>query len=275
MNTDFKYCENLIKKESKSFYTAFSALPEKKAYAVFSVYAFCRTADNITDNEKSAEKLLILEKDLENFKNGIIKETPVFRTLKWVFDNFGLSIKPFLGMINGQKSDIFFKQPETQENLEDYCYNVAGTVGLMLNPILAEKNYPKLEDAAVYLGKAMQLTNILRDLGEDYDNGRIYIPKDVMKKFNYNEKDFNLKISDDRFIKLFEYEAQKADFFYEKFFEYFDLYDEDSKIHLKASAVIYREILNKIRKNNYNSMKKRNYLSLSEKLKILNTIKGG
>lgn len=264
---DFKYCENIIKNSSKSFYKAFSKLPKDKSEAIYAVYAFCRIIDDIIDIKKDKKCLEKFERDFINFKDGKNIEEPMWRALRVVFNKYEMSYKPFQDMIKGQYMDLDFKQPSTQENLEEYCYYVAGTVGLMILPILS-KTHKELEGVALDLGKAMQITNILRDIGEDYDNNRIYLPINLMKKHGYNEDNLARKIVDDDFISLWEYEASRAEELYQRVLNKIKLFDSDSILPVLLSLYFYREILFEVRENGYNCLKKRNYISGKKRIRL-------
>lgn len=257
---DFKYCEDIIMENSKSFYKAFSSLPRDKSNAVYAVYAFCRRIDDLADVSKDIQSIMKFEEDFMAFKSGKTIDDPVWRALRVVFERYEMSYLPFEDMIKGQYTDMEFKQPPTQKDLEDYCYYVAGTVGLMILPILSRRHV-ELEPVALDLGKAMQITNILRDIGEDYDNGRIYIPLEVMEKYGYGEDKLSKKTVDNSFISLWEYEANIAEKLYSKVLEELTLFDKDSVLPVLLSIYLYREILFEVRRSNYNCLEKRNYIS--------------
>ncbi len=174
--SDLIWCESIIRLHSGSFYRAFKQLPPDRAAAVFAVYAFCRIADDSIDIDQDAQALEVLSTQLELFAAGLTPDEPLWRALRWAFESFSLEIEPFREMIEGQRRDTRFIQPQTREDLLDYCYLVAGTVGLMILPLLCETVTPKVRQTAIDLGVAMQLTNILRDVSDDYHHGRIYLP---------------------------------------------------------------------------------------------------
>ena len=270
---DYKYCENIIKTNSKSFYAAFSTLPKQKRNAVYAVYAFCRTADDSVDILDSKDKLMSLENALKEMVSGITPDTPIFRALADTFNSYDMDTKPFYDMIKGQLTDFEFVQPETLEDLKSYSYYVAGAVGLMLLPIIATEHHEKLNTAAKSLGEAMQFTNILRDIGEDYDSNRMYMPVDLLNKYPNALEAIETKVVNSDFIECWEYLAQLAEKNYNTFFENLYLFDLDSQKSVARSALYYSEILNVIRKNNYNCLNKRQYVSsfdmLGTKLKVL------
>lgn len=270
---DYKYCQDIIKDNSKTFYKAFSLLKKEKANAIYAVYAYCRVVDDSIDVYDSPEKLKKLEKKLIDFEKGVIPNEPLWRALKDVFERYNMDISPFYEMIEGQKMDINYSQPKTQGELLNYCYYVAGTVGKMLLPILASKNIDSINADQIKLGEAMQITNILRDIGEDFKNGRIYIPIEIMKKYEYTENDLKNKIINDNFKKMWDFEAEKAQEMYDDFYKFIDLFDDDSKKPVIASAKLYNAILDAVRKNNYDCLTKKNYVTNLEKMKIISKIK--
>ena len=158
LREDYKYCESIIKKNSKSFYAAFSTLPLKKRNSIYAIYAFCRLADDSVDILVSKSELLSLKTTLEKLSLGIPDDTPISRALTHTFNSYNIDFYPFYDMIKGQLSDFDFKQPETIKDLSIYSYYVAGSVGLMLLPIIATENKHKLETVAKSLGEAMQIT---------------------------------------------------------------------------------------------------------------------
>lgn len=263
---DFIYCEEIIRRHSKSFYYAFSKLPKEKSNAVFAIYAFCRIADDCVDeNRKKAEKLRALEqlkKELDLFQNREEPDVPLWRALRSVFDDYPMSIKPFYDQLNGQLMDVHFSAPKTMQDLEQYSYYVAGSVGRMLLPIIASNTPRDLSGPAVNLGIAMQMTNILRDVGEDFfEKQRIYLPEEELVRYQYSRSDLQNRIINTNFIQLWEKLALRAEELYEGFFENITYFDEDSQLPVSLSAQVYREILNSVRAHHYDCLSWRNYVA--------------
>jgi phytoene synthase len=269
LKEDYAFCEDIIRKNSSSFYKAFSKLPENKRQAVYAIYAFCRISDDAIDVEQSPEVLSKLKDQLNDLSanHNLIIDSPVFRALKDSFDRFHLDVSPFYEMLEGQEMDINFKPFEDLKQLEKYCYFVAGTVGLMLLPVLAADKHEMLKDAAVHLGIAMQITNILRDIGEDADRGRVYLPLDLIARYNYSLEDLKKKVVSRNFIELWEALAKAAEEHYNKFMPSLELFDEDSRDAVGKAALYYRSILDAVRKADYNCMTQRCYVNLKEAVK--------
>ena len=273
LKEDFAYCERVIKKHSRSFYAAFSTLPKEKAMSVYAIYAFCRKADDVVDEESDLKALMQLRKELELFEKGEEIDHPVWRALRVVFQTYPMDIAPFYDMLTGQEQDLTFRQPKTQEELEDYCYYVAGSVGLMLLPLLTDRPEDYQEEA-IALGAAMQITNILRDVGEDLENNRVYLPKDVMAAHGYTMDMLENKEINANFIQLWEFEAQKAENYYEKSLHLVYNMNKDAKKPLLLSLLFYREILNAVRSNDYQCFKKRNVVDKRKQLELLQEANG-
>jgi len=266
LKEDYLFCENIIRTNSTSFYLAFKGLPLPKRNAVFAVYAFCRLADDSVDIHKSPEMLSELEAELEALEKGQPSDNPVFRALSNSFTLFNLELKPFREMLEGQRRDLDFRQPQDTKELLNYCYLVAGTVGLMLLPIIATENLPKLSDVAISLGEAMQLTNILRDVGEDYRQGRCYLPLDLLHKYGFDELPSE---ANESFIALWEELAALAENSYTVLENKLALFDKDSRYSLRKASLYYQGILFAVRRNKHDCLTKRAYLNRGRKLLLL------
>lgn len=265
LQMDYAYCEAIIKKHSKSFYYAFSGLPVEKANAVYAIYAFCRIADDSVDeNPLLRDKVLALKKlksELDLFDKNKEIDHPLWRSLRHVFNTFDMNIDFFYDQLIGQEMDIDFSSPKTVAELEKYSYYVAGSVGLMLLPIIASENHHELKSAAVDLGVAMQITNILRDVGEDYyEKGRIYLPEEELIAYNYTSDNLDAEVINESFIQLWEKLAVRAEYLYDCFTNYTSKFDADSQIPVSLSAMVYRGILDAVRENNYDCLSQRNYV---------------
>ncbi|QDI90144.1 phytoene/squalene synthase family protein [Salicibibacter halophilus] len=274
----YLYCKQIIQQHSKSFYYAFSQLPEEKANAVYAIYAFCRLADDgvdeVTSRELQLENLNRLEKELRLFEKGKELDHPLWLALRDVFTRYNMDISPFYDQLKGQAMDVYFSTLETMEQVEKYSYYVAGSVGLMLLPIIASTSTRELSDEAISLGIAMQITNILRDVGEDYQaNQKIYLPRQEMHGIGYTEDKLALGVINEEFISIWERMANRAENLYEIFLDHVHHFDDDSKVPLVLSAKVYRGILASVRNNDYDCFGKRNAISNEDMQKIYSTIK--
>lgn len=278
LEKDYAYCEKIIKKHSKSFYYAFSQLPKEKAQAIYAIYAFCRRADDSVDlagdQKEQLQALDQLEEELALFEEGKAIDHPLWRALTDVFKRYDMSCKPFYYQLTGQRMDITFEVPQTLEDVEEYSFYVAGSVGVMLLPVIASETDKDLKEMAVQLGVAMQLTNILRDIGEDYQtNNRVYLPENEMRAENYSLKQLEQQLINADFIRIWEKIAQRAEELYDSVEQQFMYFDEDSRLPVQLSARIYRGILDAVRENGYDCFTKRNFVSAKNMKRIYQSIK--
>ena len=276
LKKDYAYCEKVIKASSKSFYTAFSKLPKDKAKAVYAIYAFCRQADDTVDaNEPLAlkkENLAILEADLKEFEKGKTPNHPMWRALRDVFNRYAMTTSPFFDQLEGQKRDLDFQEITDLAALKDYSYYVAGSVGLMLLPILATKSgiTESLKESAVSLGVAMQITNILRDVGEDYrENKRVYLPTEILDRHQVDLAQNVEKGPDNNFIALWEELAEESSRGYVEFEDSISHYDSDCRFPVLVSSKLYSGIMDSVRKNNYDCLSKRNYVPEARMMELI------
>ena len=269
---DFDFCEAVIKRHSKSFYAAFSQLPFEKRQSVYAIYAFCRLADDIVDENQEEQELTDLFQQLTDFEAGHVPDEPMWRALAVVFAHYPMDIRPFYDMLVGQRKDLNFQQPQTEQELLDYAYYVAGSVGLMLLPILSETP-EQIIHPAKKLGEAMQLTNILRDIGEDYAINRIYLPQNLMKKYGVTVDDLAQKKVSANFIALWEEIAQQAEKRYNEALEMIPFIDIEARPALLSAMFIYQELLPTIRKKQYRVFDKKHAVSTKRKLELVYAVK--
>jgi len=266
----YQQCEKIIAHHSKTFYKAFSLLPKKQRNAVWAVYAFCRRVDDIVDEGNAPlQELQAFEQEFSLFKQGKLLHDDMWIALEDVFERFDMDVQPFDEMIVGQKMDLIKTNYETVEEVKHYSYHVASTVGLMLLPILAPKNHRLLREDGIALGIAMQITNILRDIGEDLERSRIYIPSEVMSRFGYTEEMLRNHEVNTAFISVWEFMAAEAEILYEQGLSSLHLYPMSSRIPLKGATFLYRAILKAVREQQYQVFGQKNFVTKEEKQKIL------
>lgn len=300
MNLDLSYqvAEEVMRKNASSFYGAFKKIEHAKFLDIAAVYAFCRYADDLADTESQSETtrlqlLNLLEEDVKSLYMGSDQSDNYKKYAWWLaFENAvrvrQIPINALLEQIDGQKSDFNFKEIDDKSDLILYCKKVAGTVGLMLAPMLkGEKADERYESICEDLGIAMQITNILRDIGEDLRNrNRIYIPKTFMKKYGVTREElenlsvvpnsFNkgysffkpkLKVSD-KIVHLWEEMALLSEYYYDEFYNHLYMFSPDALFPVTAAAVFYQAILDEVRKNHYDCFTKRCYTSSKRKSEL-------
>jgi phytoene synthase len=263
--------KNIAKKSKSSFYYAFNLLPEPKRDAMNTVYAFCRKTDDIVDETDDSldikyEKLRKWRIEFEKAFSGN-SEFPLLNKLGKTISNFNIPLDPFFELIKGMEMDIQKDRYRSFDDLQLYCYRVASTVGLMCIEIFGYKN-PSTKNFAVDLGIALQLTNILRDIGKDAENGRIYLPQEDLNKFNYTEKDLLARTYNDQFKDLMIYESARAKKYFNSATSHLDLEDKKTMFAARAMQHIYYKMLEKIIDADYDVYNKNIKVSTFEKVGI-------
>ncbi|MFG6149107.1 phytoene/squalene synthase family protein [Halobacillus sp. B23F22_1] len=271
VNTAYDYCKRVIDQHSKTFSKAFSLLPKDQKRAVWAIYTFCRRVDDIVDEGKNPEtELTQFAEEFNLFLDGNLQSShPGWIALEDVFIKFSIDPAPFHEMIEGQWMDLRPSLIEDKQDLLHYCYHVASTVGLMLLPVIAPGKEKELRRGAIELGYAMQITNILRDVGEDLERERIYLPKKLLRRYRYSTKDLVEGRVNESFMALWEDLAHDAEVYYANALSTLPLYPLYSRTPVKGAAYMYRAILNSVRDNHYEVFRKRNYVSDQQKKQII------
>lgn len=267
-----KYCEQIIKKNSLTFYKAFSKIENKKQrQAIYVVYAFCRYADDLIDEHQDINGLNQLELELEAFKNHKKTSLKVFKALSIIKDEFygeNYDYQPYFEMIQGQRMDITIASYDTMDDVLEYCYYVASSVGLMLLPILAPSKHQELKEFAIQLGYAMQITNFLRDVGEDYHKGRIYIPQESLKIHQIKIEHEVKNGPTESFKTLFDELASQARQYYQYAYDHIDAFSQDVRKPLLYAAKLYEAILDECM-TDYDVFTKKHFVSNDKKIEII------
>lgn len=249
--TPQEYCKQKTKESHSSFLTAFIFLKKEKREALTALYAFCREVDDIADecldHEIASRKLNWWREEIERlFKSE--PQHPVSKALHPFISHFNLSKNYFIEIIDGMEMDVKFNRYESFEQLQLYCYRVASCVGILSANIFGFKNKNTL-DFAKNLGIALQLTNIIRDLGEDARRGRIYIPLDELKKLDVSEEEI-ISLKNSKKIKhLVKNQVDRAKQFYDLAINTLPTEDKKSQKIGLVMGNIYYVLLNEILKD--------------------------
>ena len=261
----------IAKKSISSFYYAFNLLPAEQRDAMNTVYAFCRETDNIVDEGTVAddlkfEKLRKWRIELEKSLNGH-SEYPLINKLSKTIQNFNIPLEPFFDLLKGMEMDLQQKRYVTFNDLQTYCYRVASTVGLMCIEIFGYR-HPSAKDFAVNLGIALQLTNILRDIKKDAEKGRIYLPKEDLEKFDYNESDIFNNTYNENFQKMMKYQVERAREYFNTATDCLNREDKKAMFAARAMQHIYYRMLNKIVDADYDVYNNKIKISTAKKVGI-------
>ena len=263
--------KNIAKKSKSSFYYAFNLLPYDKRDAMNTVYAFCRQTDDIIDegdeaNDLKYEKLRKWRIELQKAFAGS-SEYILLNTLAKTILKFNIPVDPFFELIKGMEMDLKKNRYLTFQDLQEYCYRVASTVGLMCIEIFGYK-HKSTKEFAVNLGIALQLTNILRDIKKDAEKGRIYLPQEDFKRFGYSEQELLSDTYNMNFRQMMEYEAKRAKEYFDKANRALNLDDKASMFAARAMQHIYERMLDKIIDADYDVFRKDIRVSKFEKVGI-------
>ncbi len=268
----YEQCKNYTRSHAKSFYFSSFLLPKEKRSAAYAVYTFCRYADNIVDSSKNDSKQHI-EAQVANLTEFLDEVYTGKEFLGENFSAFADTVRQykipkhyFLELIEGVCFDTKHTRYKTFAELENYCYKVASVVGLIMTEIFGYSHKTALP-YAIYLGKAMQLTNILRDIHEDYNMNRIYLPQDELEYFEYTEDDIKNKVLNENFLMLMRFNIDRAKAYYELASHGIPyLTNDGSRTTVVLMYKIYSGILNEIENHNYDIYSQRRYVSTTEKL---------
>jgi phytoene synthase len=262
---------DVMKKSKTSFLFSTLLLSKEKSEALKTIYAFCRKSDDIVDDvsvsiEKKISNLEKWNTELKKtFESG--SDIKLLNDLNVIKEKYNIPEEPFFELLKGMELDLSEKRYDTFEELKQYCYYAASTVGLMTIRIFGFEN-PKTIDFAINLGIALQLTNILRDIKKDALLGRIYLPIGDMKKFGYNENDLINNLYNENFISLMKYEVERAKQFYIDAKKCLAKEDEKNMSSAILMEKTYYKILKEIEKNEYDVFSEDIHVSVFNKLMV-------
>ncbi len=273
----YEICRKETAKWAKTFYLGTLLLPPVKRKAIWAIYVWCRRTDELMDSPEAmklstselSERLDNWEEKTKAIFSGHV-ENELDAVMGDTLQRFPQSIKPYLDMIEGQRMDLKKTRYETFEELELYCYRVAGTVGLMTQGVMGiDPAYttapwsraPDPSEAAIALGIANQLTNILRDVGEDRGRGRIYLPQEDLKRFNYSEEELMNGVVNRQWKELMAFQLDRARKWFSKSEAGVRWLSADARWPVWTSLRLYRGILNAIERHEYDVFNNRAYVS--------------
>jgi 15-cis-phytoene synthase len=263
----YKKAEEVTAKHSKSFYFASQLLPEERRSAVRALYAFCRSVDDIVDEDSAKDRNF----ELDYWRKVVLRASASGDDLvcaAWMdtLTRYHIPRHYALQLIDGVARDLAQTRYQTFDELAMYCYGVASTVGLMSMYIVGfESN--KAVPSAIKLGVALQMTNILRDVGEDYRNGRIYLPREEMVFYGIHESDIAGGKVNKGWRQFMRFQIQRTRDLYEESWSGIKFLESEGRLAIGAASALYSGILDQIEKNDYDVFSKRASLSLSEKLR--------
>ncbi len=267
----YAQADAITRRNSQTFYLATGLLPRAARRAVRALYAFCRATDDLVDNAGATRA------DVERWRAAATQPAAAQRDpvlLCWALtrEEFGAEQRYQDELIDGVALDLGTTRYATWPELERYCYLVASTVGLLAMPIIGLAPGVRLAEAAPYaitLGIALQLTNILRDVGEDAARGRVYLPQSDLARFNLSETDILAGVHDERFVALMQFEIARARELFVEALPGIALLSRGARPAVGAAALLYRAILNRIEAIDYRVHTQRASTTASQKLLML------
>ena len=267
------YCQDKAAKSGSSFYYSFMFLPAERRQAITALYAFCREVDDVVDEchdlSLAQTKLEWWRQEVGRVYNGTPAH-PVGHALKDVIKGFRLPQEQLLEIIDGMAMDLSQTRYLDFKGLQLYCYRVASVVGLLAAEIFGYQDRQTLKYAHD-LGLAFQLTNIIRDVGEDARRGRIYLPIEDLQRFNVPAKDLLEARYSEQFRALMAFQAERAEKFYDQAFAQLPAVDRKAQRPGLVMAAIYRTLLREIARDGFMVLDRRTSLTPLRKVWLAGT----
>ncbi|HLS86676.1 MAG TPA: presqualene diphosphate synthase HpnD [Burkholderiales bacterium] len=261
--TPEQYCQDKAAASGSSFYYSFLFLPEERRRAITALYAFCREVDDVVDETSDAQvaaaKLAWWRAEVAGMYGGKAQH-PVTRALTPYLERFSLEQESLLEIVAGMEMDLTQSRYLDWKGLERYCHRVAGVVGLLAAAIFGYSDRRTL-DYARQLGLAFQMTNIIRDVGEDARKNRIYLPMEDLKRFEVPASDILASRETPAFRRLMAFEADRARALYEQALAALPAVDRRSQRPGLIMAAIYRALLEEIERDGFRVLTTRTSLT--------------
>jgi phytoene synthase len=275
LEQSYEWCTQVAKAQAKNFYYSFLLLPAPQRRAMCAMYAFMRYCDDLSDDdtgsasaEDRAAAIGEWRRDLDLALLGRAPEHPLWPAFVHAVKKYRIPHYYFFQMIEGVSSDLEPRRIRTFDELYDYCYHVASVVGLTIIHIFGfdDTEAPSALVLAEKCGVAFQLTNILRDVREDLEKGRVYLPAEDLERFGVSERGFGPARN---FAELMAFEAKRAREYYRESAPLIELIHPESRASLRALIGIYSRLLDRIVASNYDVLSRRIRVPAWEKVWIL------
>lgn len=274
LQQSYNHCEYVAKTQARNFYYSFLTLPPDRKAAMCAIYAFMRYSDDVSDEaaEDNSKEIQMLEwrAALDRAFAGHYGESLILPAFHDTVIKYEIPQKYFHELIDGTEMDLVKNRYATFAELHQYCYRVASVVGFVCIHVWGfdEANGRALEYAEA-CGLAFQLTNILRDVKEDAERDRIYLPLEDLKRFEVSENDLKAGIINDNFRALMRFETERAKLYYQQARKLLPLVHPHGRPTLTIMQKIYRGILDSIERNKYDVHSRRARVSTRKKLSIV------
>jgi 15-cis-phytoene synthase len=257
---------NITRQSKSNLALAFISLGRERKRDINIFYAFCRVVDDIADSSKLdvAEKRQRLMAWREMLRSAMPGEPALAHEVRCLIDKYSLSVEVVEEIISGVEMDLSISRYATFEELRVYCYRVASVVGLVSIEIFGYRN-PACKEYALQLGLALQMTNIIRDVGKDLRDGRIYLPHEDLARYEYSEAELKDRQYNERFVRLMGFEAQRARQFFSSAAASLPPEDRRSMVAAEIMGSVYRGLLRRMELDKFRVFEKEYRLSKLEK----------
>ena len=264
----YGHCESLTAVNSRSFHLASGLLPRDKRRASRALYAFCRTSDDIVDRMEGDQAAQLAEWRRRATSEHPPTDDPVAVAWADARLRYDIPLRYAEQLIEGVARDFGQTRYATFADLTEYCYGVASTVGLMSMHIIGFSG-PEAIPSAIKLGVALQMTNILRDVGDDWRLGRVYLPQDELAAHGLSEDDLAAGVVTDRWRAFMRFQLDRNRRLYAEAMPGISMLNGDGRFAIAAAADLYRGILNAIEANDYDVFTRRAYVGTWGKVRML------
>jgi phytoene synthase len=268
LEESYAWCTHVARSQAKNFYYSFLLLDPPRRRAMCAIYAFMRYCDDLSDDESVTDRAAAIARwrgDLEAALAGAAGGHPLWPAFTDAVSRYRIPHEYFFAMIEGVSSDLGPRRIQTFEELYDYCYHVASVVGLTIIHIFGFDS-PRALDLAEKCGIAFQLTNILRDVKEDAEKSRVYLPEEDFTRFGVSPETF---LPPGNFRQLMEFEARRARDYYGQSAPLIDMIDPRSRSSIRALIGIYSRLLDRVVASNYDVLARRIRVPTWEKIWVL------
>jgi phytoene synthase len=256
----------ITRQSNSNLALAFISLGRERRRDITIFYAFCRVIDDIVDTSELglAAKRMRLTEWREMLRSAVPNEPALAQDMRALIDKYSLSPGMLEEIIAGVEMDLSISRYATFDELRVYCYRVASAVGLVSIEIFGYRN-PACKEYAIQLGLALQMTNIIRDVGKDLGDGRIYLPQEDLARFDYSEAALQDRQYNERFVRLMKFEAARARDFFARADALLPREDRRSMVAAEIMASVYRGLLRRIESDNFRVFEKEYRLNKLEK----------
>ncbi len=259
--------EKITRQSKSNLAFAFLALDRERRRDITTFYAFCRVIDDIADSAQlaAAEKAQRLRQWRTELRSSQPNESSLAPEIRSLIAKYPITPEMLEEIIAGVEMDLSISRYATFEELRVYCYRVASAVGLVSIEIFGYQN-PQCRDYAIQLGLALQMTNIIRDVGKDLESGRIYLPQEDIARFNYSPDALLDRTYDERFLQLMRFEADRAEQFFANARALLPPEDRRSMVAAEIMSAIYFALLQRMKADNFRVFERQYELSKAAKL---------